>query len=129
MKPIIKLQSVVLDCLQPAELAKFYASLLDGEIVFDIEHFITLAIPGETFSLSFQLDEDYTPPVWPDSPKDQMKMLHLDFSVKDMDAAVQFALSLGATKPLVQYWQSDYGPQWVTLLDPAGHPFCLCYHE
>lgn len=129
MKPFIKLQSVVLDCKQPTELARFYTSLLGGEVAYDIGHFVTIAIPGETISISFQLEEDYTPPVWPDSSNEQMKMVHLDFTVKDMEAAVQYALSLGATKPSVQYWQPDYGPQWITLLDPAGHPFCLCSHE
>jgi len=129
MIPFIKLQSVVLDCKQPAELAKFYMSLLGGEIVYEIEYFVSVSIPGEAISISCQFDEDYTPPVWPGSRKEQMKMEHLDFTVKDMDAAMQFALSLGATKPLTQYWQSDLGPQWITLLDPAGHPFCLCSHE
>jgi hypothetical protein len=42
-----------------------------------------------------QLDEDYTPPVWPGSREEQTKMAHLDFSVEDMEASVQFALSLG----------------------------------
>lgn len=129
MKPFIKLQSVVLDCKQPAELAKFYKSLTGGEIVYEIEYFVSISIPGEAVSISCQFDEDYNPPAWPGSRKEQMKMAHLDFTVQDMDAAVQFALSLGATKPATQYWQSDWGPQWITLLDPAGHPFCLCSHE
>lgn len=65
----------------------------------------------------------------PGSPEEQMKMAHLDFSVEDMESSVQYALSLGATKPLAQYWQPEWGPQWITLLDPEGHPFCLCVHE
>ena len=129
MIPYIKLQSVVLDCKQPAELAKFYMCLLGGEIVYEIESFVSIAVPGEAISISCQFDEDYIPPTWPESRKEQMKMVHLDFTVKDMEAAVQYALSLGATKPLTQFWQSDWGPQWITLLDPAGHPFCLCVHD
>ena len=129
MMPFIKLQSVVLDCRQPSELAKFYMSLLGGEIVYEIEYFVSVSVPGEAISISCQFDEDYVPPVWPDSRKEQMKMVHLDFTVQDLDAAVQFALTLGAAKPPVQYWQPDWGPQWITLLDPAGHPFCLCSHE
>ena len=128
MKPKIKLQSVVLDCEQPAKLAKFYVDLLGGEIVYEIEPFVSVSIPGETISISCQKDEDYIPPAWPGSREEQMKMEHLDFSVEDMEAAVQYALSLGAAKPPVQYWQPEYGPQWVTMLDPAGHPFCLCAH-
>ena len=130
MKPIIKLQSVVLDCQQPRELANFYVSLLGGEIVYEIEYFVSVAIPGETVSISCQYDENYTPPVWPGSGTEQMKMEHLDFTVQDIDAAVEFALSIGATMPKHQYWQPEWGPKWVTLLDPVGHPFCFCsYHS
>jgi hypothetical protein len=104
-------------------------SLLGGEIVYDIGFFVSVSVPGESISISCQLEENYTPPVWPDTKEEQMKMAHLDFAVLGIDAAVQYALSLGATKPFTQYWQSDFGPQWVTLLDPEGHPFCLCSHE
>lgn len=55
-------------------------------------------------------------------------MVHLDFSLQDMDAAVQFAMSLGANKPSTQYRQPEWVPQRITLLDPEGHPFCLCSH-
>lgn len=129
MVPNIKLQSMVLDCKQPAELAKFYMSLIGGEIVYEIDNYVAVSVPGETISISCQFDEDYTPPVWPDSRTEQMKMAHLDFAVQDLEAAVEFALSIGASKPEPQYWQEGWGPQWITLLDPAGHPFCLCSHE
>ncbi len=128
MVPKIKLQSVVLDCRQPAELAKFYCDLLGGKIAYEIDCFVAVSIPGETVSISCQLDEGYTPPAWPGSWDEQAKMEHLDFSVEDIEASVEFALLLGATKPLAQYWQPELGPQWVTLIDPAGHPFCLCAH-
>ena len=128
MIPLIKFQSVVLDCKHPGELAKFYRSLLGGEIVYEIEFFVAVSVPDAAISISCQYEEDYTPPVWPGSKSEQLKMAHLDFTVQDMDAALQFALSLGATKPSTQYWQSEFGPQWITLLDPEGHPFCLCSH-
>lgn len=129
MIPSIRLQSMVLDCKQPAELARFYKSLLGGEIVYEIESFVAVSVPGETVSISCQFEEDYTPPAWPSSKNEQTKMAHLDFAVKDIDAAIQYALSLGATMPTTQYWQPEYGPRWITLLDPEGHPLCLCSHE
>lgn len=129
MNPSIKFQSVVLDCTAPSKLAEFYASLLGGKVTNIVEYFSIVSIPGESAYLSFQLDEEYVPPVWPNSKKEQAQMAHLDFSVEDMESSVQYALSLGATKPSVQYWQPGWGPQWVTLLDPAGHPFCLCDKE
>jgi hypothetical protein len=47
-------------------------------------------------------------------------MMHLDFQVDDLDAAVAHAVDLGAQ-------EARYQPQddVRVLLDPAGHPFCL----
>ena len=70
--------------------------------------------------LSFQRDADYEPPVWPGATGRQRMMMHLDFEVSDLAAAVEHALELGASLP-------DHQPQddVRVLLDPAGHPFCL----
>jgi hypothetical protein len=48
-------------------------------------------------------------------------MMHLDFQVGDLDSAVAEAVALGAT-------EAKHQPQENVrvLLDPAGHPFCLC---
>ena len=48
-------------------------------------------------------------------------MMHLDLQVGHLDSAVAEALALGATL-------SEHQPQDAVrvLLDPAGHPFCLC---
>jgi hypothetical protein len=69
----------------------------------------------------FQLAEDYTPPVWPAAPGDQRTMMHLDIQVADLDAATADAVALGARA-------AEFQPQdnVRVLLDPAGHPFCLC---
>ena len=48
-------------------------------------------------------------------------MMHLDVQVGDLKSAVVEALALGAT-------EADTQPneRVRVLLDPAGHPFCLC---
>ena len=48
-------------------------------------------------------------------------MMHFDFQVDDLDAAVADAVALGAKL-------ATHQPQEHVrvLLDPAGHPFCLC---
>ena len=48
-------------------------------------------------------------------------MMHLDIEVTDLDAAAADAVALGARV-------ADFQPQdnVRVLLDPAGHPFCLC---
>lgn len=50
--------------------------------------------------------------------------LHLDVRVDDLAAAVEFAVSLGAT---VTGFQPQDGVR--VLLDPAGHPFCRYVRE
>jgi Glyoxalase-like domain len=48
-------------------------------------------------------------------------MMHLDFQVGDLEDALAEALALGTTL-------ADHQPQdnVRVLIDPAGHPFCLC---
>ena len=47
-------------------------------------------------------------------------MVHLDVAAEDLDAAVAWALELGAT--LAEHQPQD---DVRVLLDPDGHPFCL----
>ena len=51
--------------------------------------------------------------------------MHFDFQVPDVKAAVEYAVSLGAVKASQQFG----GDEFVTMIDPAGHPFCLCAEE
>jgi hypothetical protein len=41
--------------------------------------------------------------------------------VADLPKAVKKVVALGATRPDFQ----PGGDDWVVLIDPAGHPFCL----
>jgi catechol 2,3-dioxygenase-like lactoylglutathione lyase family enzyme len=119
-KAVFKLDSIVLDCRDAESLADFYAhgncrrSQSGGE-------WASVINPEGTLYLYFQTEPDYVPPVWPAAPGRQM--VHLDFAVNDLDAAVEHALSCGAVLADVQYLES-----FRVCLDPAGHPFCLCKH-
>lgn len=81
---------------------------------------VLLRNPGGGTTLSFQSEADYRPPVWPERPGEQQKMLHLDIWVDDLDEAGAHAVAVGATL-------GDFQPQEDVriYLDPAGHPFCL----
>ena len=48
--------------------------------------------------------------------------MHFDFQVDNVMEMVKRAELLGAVKSKVQFGGKDY----VTMFDPAGHPFCLC---
>lgn len=116
---------VVLDCPAPLALARFYSEITGWPIYRpdDVDESSTdVALDaGEGVGyLSFQLERDYEPPVWPPEKGRPKMMMHLDFEVSDLAEAVAHALELGATLP-------DFQPQEDVrvLLDPAGHPFCL----
>lgn len=119
------IQGLIFDCDNPEELALFYAKLLGGTLEADPYGAYGVTVPGLGFDLGFQLDEDYVRPIWPGTKGDPLQMLHIDIRVGDRKQAVEYALSLGATLPAEQFCQPDWDVQWVTLLDPAGHPFCL----
>ena len=57
-------------------------------------------------------------------PGEQRTMMHLDLQVQDLDAAVADAVALGAR--VAEFQPQDNGR---VLLDPAGHPVCLCLDE
>ncbi|MDR2043668.1 MAG: VOC family protein [Clostridium sp.] len=121
----MKMYAVVLDCYEPKELAEFYAELLNWEVVFSDDEYTVVAppgtAPGEYPGITFQKNTAYRPPVWPTKPDAQQQMTHLDFAVNDLAKAVEHADSCGAKVADAQFSDS-----WRVMLDPSGHPFCLC---
>ena len=75
--------------------------------------------------LSFQAVADHRPPDWPDG--DPPQQLHIDVTVDDVDAADARVLAIGATKHAVQPGEAEEDGNFRVYLDPAGHPFCLCW--
>jgi predicted enzyme related to lactoylglutathione lyase len=121
----IKMYSITLDCLNPYELAAFYERLLKWNIAFFDEEYACLGAPGMEQGaypgITFQRNPEYMPPVWPQRLEEQQQMVHLDLAVNDLEKAVSYALECGATLATEQF--SD---DWRVMLDPSGHPFCLC---
>lgn len=107
----------------PGALARFYAGLLDWPVVHEEPGTAVVGTPNGSF-LVFQQASGYQAPVWPPVEGRQRPMTHFDFQVGDLDSAVAEAVALGATL-------ADSQPQEHVrvLLDPAGHPFCLCLDE
>jgi len=60
-------------------------------------------------------------PVWPPTGDSRRAMMHFDVQVGDLDEAVAEVVALGAHVADVQPNDSVR-----VMLDPAGHPFCLC---
>jgi predicted enzyme related to lactoylglutathione lyase len=109
---------------EPGALAAFYSELLGWSIGHEEPGTTVLVAPQGSVYVVFQQANDYRAPVWPPEDGHQRPMMHLDFQVADLDEAVTAAIALGATV-------AGYQPQENVrvLLDPAGHPFCLCLDE
>lgn len=118
--PVTELIAVCIDTSDAARLAQFYADLAGGEVtgVYPEYGYAAASVLGST--LNFQTVADYARPQWPGQEHPQQ--FHLDLRVSDLDAAVEHATRLGAT---VAPQQSEEGG-WTVMLDPDGHPFCLC---
>jgi predicted enzyme related to lactoylglutathione lyase len=118
-----QLRSVIFDAPDVPRLAEFYRELTGWTIVDDDPAWTVLALPNQR-RLCLQLAPDHVPPRWPDPEHPQH--LHLDLLTRDIEAAAARAVELGASRLAA----TDAGDSaWVTLADPAGHPFDLCRRE
>lgn len=121
---IARMRAVALDCPEPRALAEFYRALVGGEITDADDDWVNLR-DGRTVLLSFQRVADYRAPDWPSAEHGQQ--FHLDVTVDDVDRAEEQVLALGARRSEVQPG-IDEDSNWRVYLDPAGHPFCLCWN-
>lgn len=118
-----RLDQIVFDCARAAQLARFWAAVLDGYAVrpYDEAEIARLA------ALGFTPDTD--PVVMVDGPGPTLCFheiargrtqgrLHLDVAVDDPAAARDRLLSLGAT-PVRE------ADGYTVMADPEGNHFCL----
>jgi catechol 2,3-dioxygenase-like lactoylglutathione lyase family enzyme len=115
----VRFDVVALDTPDPPRLAAFYCALLGWTVERADDDWITIS-GGSGARLAFQLAPDHVAPTWPDPAVPQQ--IHLDLAVDDIPAASAYAESLGARRLSGPEVQEDF----VVLLDPSGHPFCLC---
>lgn len=116
----VRFDIVALDTDDPPRLAEFYATLLGWRVLRAEDDWITVGGDEGGARLAFQLAPDHRPPTWPDNEVPQQ--VHLDLAVDDLEAASVYAESLGARRVDAPGTQEDF----VVLIDPSGHPFCLC---
>jgi catechol-2,3-dioxygenase len=113
------LGAVAFDAADIERLASFYAELTGWEVVGKDSDWITVRTPDGS-EIAFQLAPDHVPPRWPG--QDLPQQFHLDLVIDGYEAAADRAVGLGATR------LAD-GQTWITLADPAGHPFDLCQRD
>jgi len=106
--------TVVIDANDVASLARFWAAVLDYQIIYEADDEVVVAKDERTYpGLVFV-------PV-PEG-KAVKNRLHIDLNPDDRDAEVERLVALGATRVDV-----GQGPDvtWVVLADPEGNEFCV----
>jgi predicted enzyme related to lactoylglutathione lyase len=121
----IRYQVVVLDAADLEAVSGFWAGLLGGSV--DAEDDWHMVMDGDGVPrIGIQLAPNHVSPQWPDG--DQQQQVHLDLWVTDLEAAHAEVMDLGAT--LLQAAADLTAEEgFQVYADPAGHPFCLCWHR
>lgn len=122
MPGIARMRAVILDGPDPLALAEFYKELVGGEITYADPDWVKLR--GEDVLLSFQRAPDHQPPEWPNPDKPQQFHIDVTIAPDELDAAEARVMAAGATRHEHQPGEAE---DWRVYLDPAGHPFCLCW--
>lgn len=112
--------NLVIDCANAGIMSDFYNKLLGWEVTHPRSNGWAVITSPNGSAIAFQEVEDYEPPVWPWEKGRQGQMLHLDLMVDNLEEGVAYAIECGAQETCEQYYTTSR-----TMLDPAGHPFCI----
>ena len=123
-RPPITWTRVTLDCHDSQLMGTFYAELFGWQITAQSGGWVQMRDPAGGVGLNFQADPQYVPPTWPEVPDQQMKMMHFEVLVDDIEPAVALVLRAGGAEAVFQPPDRDRRRLRV-MQDPAGHPFCL----
>ncbi|HEX2046871.1 MAG TPA: VOC family protein [Acidimicrobiales bacterium] len=102
---------LVIDCAEPAALARWWSRLVGGVVDVDADGDARLRVPGGP-DIDFLRVPD---------PKTVKNRLHIDLRTSDVAEATEQALRIGATRADDVYT----GGSWTVLRDPEGNEFCL----
>ena len=107
---------LVLDCVEPNRLAKFWREALDYR-----DHYtdakLAVLVPKEGIASPFLLQGVF-------EPKAVKNRMHLDIVVDDIEAEVHRLQVLGAHR-IDEGVQSFGGTRWVRMSDPEQNEFCV----
>jgi predicted enzyme related to lactoylglutathione lyase len=110
----VRLYHLVIDAHDPGMLARFWAAVLDQDILDEDEEGAIVGADDRSYpGLCFLRVPD---------TKTTKNRLHIDLDPDDRDTEVQRLLGLGATRVDV-----GQGPEvtWEVLADPEGNEFCV----
>ncbi len=108
-----KWYTVVVDSADPAEAAKFWAAVLDYQVIYGAPDEVVIAKDEKTYpGLIFV-------PV-PEG-KTVKNRLHIDLNPENQEAEVDRLIELGARR--IDIGQGEV--TWVVMADPEGNEFCV----
>ncbi|HEV7626757.1 MAG TPA: VOC family protein [Streptomyces sp.] len=102
---------ITLDCLEPQELAQWWAAVLGVEVVQDFGVFVVVG--AEPIVLGFQRVPDV---------EQGKNRVHIDFASQNRSDEIERLVGMGAS---VVGEHSAPGLAWTVLQDPAGNEFCV----
>ena len=115
----LRWQCIVVDCIEPAALGRWWAELLGWRITYEESDEVVLEPPEGS-------PEDGVSPdillIRVPEPKQVKNRIHLDLRPEDQEAEVARAETLGAQR--VDVGQTD-DVTWVVMADPEGNEFCI----
>jgi len=114
-----RLDLAIFDAADIDQVGSFYAALTGWKVVRQDDDRFGIQTPDGQ-EIEFQRAPDHVAPQWPGQEHPQQ--FHLDLQTDDPNAEAERAIGLGATR------LAD-GSNWITMADPAGHPFDLCRSE
>ena len=119
MTQVAVLDIAIFDAADIDKEGTFYAELTGWDVVRQGADRFGLRAPNGQ-EIEFQRAPDHVAPQWPGQQRPQQ--FHLDLQVTDPKAQAERAIGLGAT-------HLRDGDTWITMADPAGHPFDLCQQD
>jgi catechol 2,3-dioxygenase-like lactoylglutathione lyase family enzyme len=131
---VARLTDLVVDCVHPASLARFWAAALDGYRVAgyddaELARLRALGIddPEDDPTVLVERLDGGRPRIWfqkVPEPKAGKNRLHVDLSTDDADAEVFRLQANGATLA-----DDQPNPSLIVMHDPEGNEFCVLCPE
>lgn len=106
--------TVVIDAGDPARLARWWAEVLEFQIIYEV--------PDEVAIASDEHAHPYLVFVAATESKSGRNRVHLDLNPDDRDAEVERLVNMGARRVDQEQHQEA---AWIVLSDPEGNEFCV----
>ena len=118
---MLKIGYIVIDCKEPATIAKFWEEVIGGKVTFSDETGAMLENP-----VNLENGEEFPPILFYKNPDEKVvkNRLHFDLTPDDQATEVARIEALGGKR--IEIGQSaDPATTWVVMADIEGNEFCV----